>query len=123
VRDQGAAERIKVADRFDRYARHVELLSIPIALIAFVDLLTEWFTGDRRLSIGLLVAVAGMLWSAHLLRQSVAGPSALRMWWPHSCSPSGMAAATHHALDLTVGDAPVWSSRVCPPPKRGEFDE
>jgi hypothetical protein len=69
VSDPGHAERIKLADRFDRYSRHVLLVIVPIAVIAALDLATGWLTGDRLIDVALLGAVALALWGAYSLRR------------------------------------------------------
>lgn len=69
MQDPSPAERTQVAERFDRYARHVLLAIIPIALIAAVDLPTGWLIDDRRIDIALLAAVAMALWGAYSLRR------------------------------------------------------
>jgi hypothetical protein len=69
AKDPSPSERTKVADRLDRSARHLLLAIIPTALIPAVDLPTGWLTGDRRIDIALLAAVAMALWRAYSLRR------------------------------------------------------
>jgi hypothetical protein len=63
-----AAERTRLARRFDHYARLMLLPVIPLALIAAVDLPTGWIIDDRPSDIGLLIASALGLCGAYSVR-------------------------------------------------------
>lgn len=67
--DLGAAERAKLAKRFDRHALHLVLAAVLMASIALIDLSTSSPIDDRRTDIGLLAAAVLGISSSYSLRR------------------------------------------------------
>jgi hypothetical protein len=65
----GPAERARIADRLERSTRHLGWGLAPLTLFAVVDLLTGWFTDDRRLDPLLLIAAAMGFWGLYSVRR------------------------------------------------------
>jgi hypothetical protein len=103
-------EQEKLADRFDRYARHAVLGAIPIALIAVFDLATGSLTGDSRIDIALLGAAAMSFWSAFSLsrlgRRFRRGALPQRtgwMFWARSVAPIAASLGFSAGLGYLIG--------------------